>query len=188
MTPDAAVVAVLAALDAAAIPYMIVGSLASNFHGVPRSTRDADFVVQLSPDSLQRLEQQLAPGLTLGRQGGFEAVTGTLRYLIALADSPFVCELFLLSDDAHDRERFSRRQAATVLTHAAFVATAEDMIVTKLRWAAGAHRSKDRDDIRNILAVQGSGLDWAYLDRWSTVHGTASLLGEIRASVPPNLN
>lgn len=188
MTPDAAVVAVLAALDAAAIPYMIVGSLASNFHGIPRSTRDADFVVQLSPDSLQRLEQQLAPGLTLERQGGFEAVTGTLRYLIALADSPFVCELFVLSDDPHDRERFSRRQAATVLTHAAFVATAEDMIVTKLRWAAGAHRSKDRDDIRNILAVQGRGLDWAYLDRWSTAHGTALLLSEIRASVPPNLN
>ena len=35
MTPDEAVVAVFAALDAAAIPYMLVGSLASNFHGIP---------------------------------------------------------------------------------------------------------------------------------------------------------
>ena len=56
---------------------------------------------------------------------------------------------------------------------------------TKLRWALGAHRSKDRDDIRNILAVQGPTLDSAYLDRWSSVHGTATLLAEIRASVPP---
>lgn len=184
MTPDAAVVAVLTALDSAAVPYMIVGSLASNFHGIPRSTRDADFVVQLAPDSLRRLEQALAPGLTLEQQGAFEAVTGTLRYLIVLADSPFVCELFVLSDDAHDRERFARREAATVLAHPAFVASAEDMIITKLRWAAGAHRSKDRDDIRNILAVQGAELDSAYLDRWSAVHGTAALLAEIRASVP----
>jgi hypothetical protein len=184
VTPDAAVVAVLTALDQAAVPYMIVGSLASNFHGIPRSTRDADFVVQLAADSLRRLEQALAPGLTLEQQGAFEAVTGTLRYLIVLADSPFVCELFVLSGDAHDQERFARREAATMLAHPAFVASAEDMIITKLRWAAGANRSKDRDDIRNILAVQGTELDSAYLDRWSAAHGTAALLAEIRASVP----
>ena len=126
---------------------MIVGSLASNFHGIPRSTRDADFVVQLAPD----------------------------RPFTARAGARF---------GPHDRERFSRRQAATVLTHAAFVASPEDMIVTKLRWAAGAHRAKDRDDIRNIIAVQGPRLDWSYLDRWSAAHGTTALLAEIRASVP----
>lgn len=42
MTPDDAVVAMLRALDAAGIPNMVVGSLASNFHGIPRSTQDAD--------------------------------------------------------------------------------------------------------------------------------------------------
>jgi hypothetical protein len=35
-----------------------------------------------------------------------------------------------------------------------------DTIVTKLRWAREANRSKDRDDIRNILAVRASDLDW----------------------------
>ena len=184
MTSDEALVAVLVALDEAGISYMIVGSLASNFHGIPRSTRDADLVVQLAPDSLSRLEQHLAPGLTLEQQGAFEAVTGTMRYLIALAGNPFVCELFLLSDDPHDQERFARRQPTRILTHPAFVASAEDMIITKLRWAIGAHRSKDRDDIRNMLAVQGAELDWDYLHRWSAVHATTTLLAEIRASVP----
>jgi len=185
VTPDEAVVAVFAALDAAAIPYMLVGSLASNFHGIPRSTRDADFVVELSTDSLPRLEAHLAPSLTLERQGAFEAVTGTMRYLIVLAGSAFVCELFVLSDDAHDRERFARRQSARVLTHAAYVASAEDMIVTKLRWAVGAHRGKDRDDIRNMIAVRGPELDWTYVDRWAHAHGTAPLLSEIKASLRP---
>lgn len=184
MTADEAVVTVLAALDAAAIPYMIVGSLASNFHGVPRSTRDADFVVELSTDSLQRLDTHLANGLVLERQGAFEGVTGTVRHVIALVGSPFVCELFELSDDPHDRARFARRVSARLLTRDSFVASAEDMIITKLRWAAGANRPKDREDVRNILAVQGSLLDWAYLDRWSAVHGTAQLLAEIKASVP----
>jgi hypothetical protein len=185
VTADEAVVAVMAALDAAVIPYMVVGSLASNFHGIPRSTRDADFVVQLSPDSLQRLERSLASGLVLERQGAFEGVTGTVRHVITLAGSPFVCELFELSEDPHDRARFARRVSARVLTRDSFVASAEDMIITKLRWAMGASRPKDREDVRNILAVQGPLLDWAYLDQWSTAHGTTQLLAEIRASVPP---
>jgi hypothetical protein len=185
VTPDDAVVAVFAALDAAAIPYMLVGSLASNFHGIPRSTRDADFVVELSANSLSRLGAHLPSGLTLEPQGAFEAVTGTMRYLIVLAASPFVCELFVLSDDDHDRERFARRQSARIFTHAAYVASAEDMIVTKLRWAASADRTKDRDDVRNIVAVQGPELDWAYIERWALTHGTAPLLSTIRASIRP---
>lgn len=183
MTPDEAVVSVLAALDAAAIPYMLVGSMASNFHGIPRSTRDADLVVQLAAGGLQRLAAELPAGLLLERQGAFEAVTGTIRYLVTLAGSPFVCELFELSDDPHDRARFARRLSARVLGREAFVASAEDMVITKLRWVVAANRPKDREDIRNILAVQGQ-LDWAYIDSWCATHGTAQILAGIRASLP----
>ena len=135
MTADEAVVAVLDALEAARIPYMIVGSLAANFHGIPRSTRDADFVIEAVPGSLQRLGEALPAGLILDRQGAFEPVTGTTRYMIDMLSSPFVCELFVRSDDPHDQERFSRRLRVRVLDRTAFVATAEDTIVTKLRWA-----------------------------------------------------
>lgn len=185
MTADEAVVAVLDALEAAGVPYMIVGSLASNFHGIPRSTRDADVVIEAPPEKLAHLGHALPPGLTLHAQGAFEAVTGTTRYVIELAGSPFVCELFVRSDDAHDRERFGRRQRVRIMERVACVATAEDMIVTKLRWADAAGRSKDIEDIRNIAAVRGPELDWAYVERWAAVHGTAGLLGRIRASVPP---
>ena len=102
-----------------------------------------------------------------------------------MAGSPFVCELFELSDDPHDQSRFARRVSARVLTRDVFVASAEDMIITKLRRAVGANRSKDRDDIRSIIAVQGAALDWPTWKSWSTAHGTARLLAEIRASVPP---
>jgi hypothetical protein len=185
VTPDEAVVHVLEALDAAGISYMVVGSLASNIHGIPRSTRDADIVVTLEGPSLQALESHLAAGLTLQPQGAFETVTGTMRYLIELDGSAFVCELFLLSDDAHDRERFARRATVRAFGRAVSVATAEDTIITKLRWATDARRAKDRDDVRNILAVRAEELDWAYVERWTAAHGTTNLLAEIRASIPP---
>lgn len=183
MTADDAVVATCAALDVAGVPYMVVGSLASNFHGIPRATRDADFVVQLPTGGLQRLAQHLPRELRLADQPSFEGVTGTVRHLVMLENSSFVCELFELSDDPHDQARFARRVLARVLGRDTFVAPAEDMIVTKLRWVAGANRSKDRDDIRNIIAVRGDDLDWAYLDRWVSEHGTGALLQRIRRTV-----
>jgi hypothetical protein len=185
VTADEAVVAMLDALEGVGIPYMIVGSLASNFHGIPRATRDADFVVELAPGSLERLTAALPIDLRLQPQGAFEGVTGTTRYVVALADSPFVCELFVRSDDAHDEQRFKRRQRVRLFNRFAAVASAEDMVVTKLRWVRTANRSKDRDDVRNIIAVRGSELDWDYIGRWSIQHGTSSLLEEIRASIPP---
>jgi hypothetical protein len=39
-----------------------------------------------------------------------------------------------LGDDPHDQERFRRRQRVEILGRTALVATAEDMIITKLRW------------------------------------------------------
>ena len=151
MTPDEAVVGVLDALDAAGIPYMIVGSLASNFYGIPRSTRDADFVVEFDNTSLDRLRMHLPHALSLQPQGAFEAVTGTTRYVVDLAGSPFVCELFVRSDDAHDRERFHRRQRVRALGRTTWVASCEDMLVTKLRWRLP--RRCFRQDVRDCPPV-----------------------------------
>lgn len=184
MTADDAVGAVVDALDAAGISFMIVGSLASNFHGIPRSTRDADFVVALSPGDLERLTSALPAGLVLDAQGSFEAVTGTTRYVVGLPGSPFVCELFVRSEDPHDVARFGRRLEVRAFDRTVHIATAEDMVVTKLRWARDADRVKDREDVRHIIAVRGPELDWEYVRGWAVAHGTSALLEEIRASIP----
>jgi hypothetical protein len=184
VTPDQAVVEVIGALEATHIQYMIVGSLATNFHGIPRSTADADFVLALEPHALQRLGESLPRELRLQAQGSFETVTGTLRYLIELDANPFVCELFALSDDPHDLERFSRRERIDILGRPASMASAEDMIVTKLRWAQQGNRRKDVDDVRNIIAVRDHELDWPHIRRWCAEHGTLDVLEQIRASIP----
>ena len=64
--------------------------------------------------------------------------------------------------------------------------SAEDVIVTKLRWAERAKRGKDYEDVRDVIAVQGdAALDWDYIHRWAAEHGTRTLLDQIRASIPP---
>ena len=94
----------------------------------------------------------------------------------------FTIEVFHLSRDPHDQERFRHRVPARLLDRSAFVPTVEDVIVTKLRWA----RPKDREDIRSVVAVQGEDrIDWDYVRSWTDRHGTTALLDEIRRSIPP---
>jgi hypothetical protein len=66
----------------------------------------------------------------------------------------------------------------------AVLPTAEDVIITKLRWAVRAARNKDVDDVKDVIAVQANRIDWDYVYKWCDVHGTRSLLDEIRASIP----
>ncbi len=109
----------------------------------------------------------------------------TTSHIINIPDIPFRIELFHLSDDAHDRERFRRRRRAQALDREVSLPTVEDVIITKLRWSLQGRRPKDLDDARDVLAVQGDHVDWEYLHAGCDRHGTRGLLDELRRSLPP---
>lgn len=168
------------ALFASGIPYLLTGSFASNYHGIPRSTKDADFVMQLKSGVGLEFGRLLGDEFILDPQLTFETVTGTYRQYIRHRKRKFKIELFILSDDSHDQERFQRRREGEILGRKIWLLSPEDVIVSKLRWA----RNKDEDDIRNVMTVQGSNLDWNYIENWCRKHGTLALMDKIRRSVP----
>lgn len=178
---------VIEALEELGIDYLLAGSFSSNFYGIPRATQDADFVAVFSTDVIE-LADRLGDEFILDPQTSFESVTGTFRDIFSVPSVPFKIEFFHLSSDPHDQSRFERRRkvedANTGKTIC--VPTREDVVIMKLRWAKGAQRGKDREDIRDVLAVQGDdAFDWEYIHRWTAEHGTRELLDEIRASIPP---
>src|SRR5262245_23598906 len=92
-------------------------------------------------------------------QKSFETVTMTRRYVADVIGTPFTIEFFLLGDDPHNQERFHRRAQVRLLDRLVWLPTVEDVIVTKLRWSLLGNRSKDKDDIRGVIAVQGDRID-----------------------------
>lgn len=179
---------VVEVMEKLGVDYMLAGSFSSNLYGIPRSTKDADFVAVLSGGQLSALQQELGKEFEFDDQPSFETVTGTFREKVRVKSIPFDIEIFHLSKDAHDLSRFERRVRVKdeLVGREIQVPTAEDVIIMKLRWAMIAKRDKDRDDVRNIIAVQGDeALDWDYIHRWCEAHGTRALLDEIRASIPP---
>lgn len=170
------------ALEALHVDYMLVGALASNAYGFARATRDADFEVVYRPGVLAELLDKLGGDFRLDPQTRFESITHTVRNIITYVPSGFDIEIFRLGDDVHHAERFARRcrRAIGELGRKAWIPTAEDVIVQKLRW----QRRRDIDDAKNVLAVQFGRLDWEYLRRWTTVHGTFDLLEQLCRELP----
>ena len=173
---------VIDSLDRIGISYMLVGSYSSNIYGVVRATQDADFVLQLGDRSLSAVMRLLGSDFYLDPQMSFETVTATQRYIILHQKSGFKIELFILSDDPHDQQRFARRAKVTFAGHQLFVPTPEDVIITKLRWSKGGNRRKDVEDAENVIAVQADALDLPYIRQWADQHGTRELFEQLLVS------
>ncbi|MCO6043816.1 hypothetical protein NG895_07840 [Aeoliella sp. ICT_H6.2] len=174
---------VLASLNEHGHAFMLVGSYATNLYCVPRGTQDIDLVVESKFISAAQEIASEHPDIHLDRQLGFESVTATKRVLLTADDTDFKVEVFELSNDPHDQSRFQRRLAVELYDEKAWVATAEDTIVTKLNWAAKTGRGKDRDDAQNVMAAQHETLDWPYIEHWCGEHGTLEKLSELRTQL-----
>lgn len=175
MTSAEFVALLIGVFEELGIPYMVVGSFSSNVYGQPRSTKDADFVVQLSDHSISAIAAKLGHEFELDQQMSFETVTATTRYRILHRSTAFLIELFLLSEDAHDQARFARKVIRRIGNKDSFVPTAEDVVITKLRWSKQGKRQKDVLDVANVLALQHAVLDLPYIRHWCDLHNTRDL-------------
>jgi len=185
MNAEEIMLAIVRALNQAAIPCMLVGSFASNYYGIVRSTQDADFVLQIEDLPVAHLRQILGPQFHLDAQAAFETITLGTHYVINHPASDFTVDLFLLRNDPYDQLSFRRRVLVPYGAGAAFVPSPEDVVITKLCWSKSGRRNKDIDDARAVLAVQQGKLDLAYMRKWCAQHGTLELLENLLKIIPP---
>ena len=61
MTPPRIFGELIGRLEAADIPYMLTGSFASAYHGVPRATQDIDVVIAPTLEALRAFVRELPP-------------------------------------------------------------------------------------------------------------------------------
>jgi hypothetical protein len=186
MTIEQLALRVIQACEAVGAGHMVTGAFAYNFYGIPRSTKDFDVVVDVMekrviPEVIRLLE----PEVEFGDQVQFDTLTWGRRHIGRAKEGPvYQVELFELFDDPFVLAQFHRRKRlfSSQLQHETWLPTPEDIIVQKIRWG----RSKDLDDARDVLAVQGpETLDMPYVENWCATHGTSGRLMEILASLPP---
>lgn len=156
-------------LEAAGVEYMIGGSVASSIYGEPRTTRDIDIVAAVDEASLSNLFQRFDRELVYIDEPtpGLPIRAGQMFNLLDLRDG-WKVDLVVRRDRPFSLVEFARRQRLQLLGVTAWVASPEDVILTKLEWAVRSGSSRQVDDVRGIVAVQGDALDVAYLRSWAT--------------------
>ena len=171
---------VAAALDALGVPYMVVGSISSNYYGIPRSTEDVDFVIQKGRPTLTELLSQLSDDFQTDGQLRFESITGRTHFLLENSKSGYSVELFHLGSEDFDQSRFARRVSKELGGRSVWLPTCEDVVVQKLRWWSIGRRQKDFDDARDVVLVQTDNLDWSYIEHWCDELGCRGDLDQLR--------
>ena len=154
-------------LNEASIPHMVVGSLASSFHGEPRQTRDIDIVIDPTPDALRRFMQLLPPDdFYADHDAATEALERRTSFNLVETESGWKVDLIIRRDRPFSREELGRRIRVRLLETDTEIATAEDTIIAKLEWATEGQSERQLRDVAAIIETQGAGLDEDYIGRW----------------------
>lgn len=168
-------------LDDLEIPFLVGGSLASSVHGVARFTQDADLVVDLPEWKVESLVERLAGTFYVDIERARSAVERRSSFnLIHLATMVKV-DLFVLPDDDHSQEQMERRRQLSLSGskgRTVPVASAEDIILQKLRWyrLGGEVSERQWSDAIAVVQVQGERLDDSYLRSAAPKLGVEDLL------------
>jgi hypothetical protein len=178
MTPDEeALRRVVRALDRHGIAYMVTGSIAASYHGRPRSTHDADVVIDPTPEQLDRFVRDIAADdFYVDAAGARSALVERREFNTIEMHAACKIDLIILKDRPFSREEFDRRQRVDLdFERGVAIVTPEDAILSKLEWA---RRSGDSErqlrDAAGVLELN-PGIDRPYIERWAVVLGVKDL-------------
>ena len=166
-------------LNRVGVPYMLTGSMASNYWGTPRMTHDLDFVLQLPSASVPKMLSEFSGDITLHEESIRAAFKPPHQFNALDNRSALKIDFWLLQPIAFEQEMFRRRMSAMVLGEQTWIATKEDVILHKLYWNGITPSDRQLSDAAGIVAVHREALDVAYLKHWAEELRVAAVLEQI---------
>lgn len=172
------------AFERLGIPYLVGGSLASSMHGIPRATQDVDMVADIELNQVASLVEALQAEFYIDDEMIQGAIRNQSSFNIIHLDTMFKVDVFVLKSDENSQQEMKRREQYQVSDDPQdqlYLATAEDVIIHKLRWyqMGGGISERQWHDVLGIIQIQGDRLDYAYLKQMAQHRGIGDLLEKI---------
>lgn len=190
MTFEEFLKAILDVLEEAGIEYLVGGAISVWPWGEPRSTMDVDMVIQLVPEAINPLSQELEkmeiylpPDVILDN---LLDTRGNLPLNAIHGASGFKAEMFLVREGDELRlAAFQRKRKVNFGEKIGdvYVHSPEDIIIYKLINFSISRQTKHIRDIGSILKTTGDEIDHGYIDHWVEKKGLSAIWEEILAAI-----
>jgi hypothetical protein len=172
--------ALASALERLHIPYVIGGSIASSARGIVRSTYDVDVVAAISMRHADQLARELGSDWYAEPEHMKRAMAAHRAFNVIHMTLGIKADIFPVTDEFHHSQlqRAVRMSLPFLDDPTQYpVATAEDILLAKLRWYrdGGEISEVQWRDIAGIVVANPS-LEMDYLNCWAASLGVTDLL------------
>jgi hypothetical protein len=168
---------VSARLDQGGLAYMLTGSMAMNYYAQPRMTRDIDLVVALRPADTDTIVRLFTPDYYVSRDAVSQSIAHESLFNLIHQESVIKVDCIVRKNNPYRRAEFERRQRVTIEDFSIWIASKEDLIISKLWWAKDSHSELQLRDVKNLALT---GCDTDYIEHWTTDLGLLTLWHECK--------
>jgi hypothetical protein len=165
-------------LDRAGLAYMLTGSMAMNYYAQPRMTRDIDLVVALSHHDVETIVDLFQPDYHVSREAVMDSITHESLFNLIHEESVIKVDCIIRKASPYRLAEFERRKRIAIEDFSTWIASKEDLIISKLYWAKDSRSELQLRDVRNLAST---GYDAPYVERWTEFLGLLALWNECKA-------
>jgi len=165
-------------LDGAGFAYMLTGSMAMNYYAQPRMTRDIDLVVALAARDVETVVRLFEPDYYISREAVTDSIALESFFNLIHQESVIKVDCIIRKASPYRLAEFARRQQITIEDFSTWIASKEDLIISKLFWAKDSRSEMQLRDVKNLAST---GYDAVYVERWTQSLGLLTLWNECKA-------
>ena len=162
-------------LDGAGLAYMLTGSMAMNYYAQPRMTRDIDLVIALAARDVDTIVRLFHPDYYVAREAVRDSIAHESLFNLIHQESVIKVDCIVRKASPYRLAEFARRQRITIEDFSTWIASKEDLIISKLFWAKDSHSELQLRDVKNLAST---GYDAAYVGHWTQMLGLVTLWNE----------
>jgi hypothetical protein len=160
------------------VAYMISGSMALNFYGQPRMTRDIDVVIELTISDVDKICDAFKNDFYVDKKMIKDAFTSVGMFNIIHLEKMIKIDFIIKKTSDYRIEEFNRKKYVKFNHFYLYIVSPEDLILSKLFWAKDSHSEMQLKDIKNVLDNVRE-LDFDYLKMWAKNLDVDKLLDEV---------
>ena len=128
----------------------------------------------------QLLIDSLEPDYYVPHNSMRRAIESERMFNVLHQATAFKVDCVLRKSNPFQKAAFERRERVDFYGRTIFIITAEDLVISKLIWAADSRSEKQLTDVKNLMRNE---LDFDYIKSWTTRLNVRGLYDELKEQI-----